>query len=85
MVPFQALKMLGHAVDAACPNKKAGDKVRTAIHDFEGDRTYCEKRSHDFTLNATFGNVRPQDYAALVIRGGRVPEYLRLDRRVLDS
>ena len=84
MVPFQALQMLGHAVDAVCPNKKAGDKVRTAIHDFEGDQTYSEKRGHDFTLNATFDTVRPQDYAALVIPGGRAPEYLRLDRRVLD-
>jgi protease I len=84
MVPFQALQMLGHTVDAVCPNKKAGEKVRTAVHDFEGDQTYSEKRGHDFTLNASFDAVRPQEYAALVIPGGRAPEYLRLDRRVLD-
>ncbi len=84
MVPFQALSMLGHSVHAVCPKKKAGDKVRTAVHDFEGDQTYSEKRGHDFALNATFDDVRAQDYDALVIPGGRAPEYLRLDRRVLE-
>lgn len=84
MVPFQALLMVGHSVHAVCPGKKTGDKVRTAIHDFEGDQTYSEKRGHDFTLNATFADVRPQDYDALVLPGGRAPEYLRLDPRVLD-
>jgi deglycase len=84
MVPFQALSMLGHVVHAVCPKKKAGEKVRTAVHDFEGDQTYSEKRGHDFALNATFDEVRPQDYDALVIPGGRAPEYLRLDKRALD-
>lgn len=84
MVPFQALQMVGHTVHAMCPNKSAGDKVRTAVHDFEGDQTYSEKRGHDFTLNATFADVQPQAYDALVIPGGRAPEYLRLDSRVLD-
>ncbi len=84
MVPFQALSMLGHTVHAVCPKKKAGDKVRTAVHDFEGDQTYSEKRGHDFALNATFDDVRAQDYDALVIPGGRAPEYLRLDRRVVE-
>jgi len=83
MVPFQALQMVGHTVHAVCPGKKAGDKVRTAIHDFEGDQTYTEKRGHDFALNATFGDVRAEDYDALLIPGGRAPEYLRLDDRVL--
>jgi protease I len=84
MVPFQALLMVGHAVHAVCPGKKAGDVVRTAIHDFEGDQTYSEKRGHNFALNATFNEVRPEDYDGLVIPGGRAPEYLRLDARVLD-
>ena len=84
MVPFQALQVLGHAVHAVCPRKRAGDKVRTAVHDFEGDQTYSEKRGHDFALNATFDEVKAQDYDALVIPGGRAPEYLRLDRRVLE-
>jgi protease I len=84
MVPFQALLMLGHTVHAVCPKKKAGEFVRTAIHDFEGDQTYSEKRGHNFTLNATFSDVREQEYDALVIPGGRAPEYLRLDSRVLD-
>jgi protease I len=84
MVPFQALLMVGHTVHAVCPGKKSGESVRTAIHDFEGDQTYSEKRGHNFTLNATFDNVRPEDYDALVIPGGRAPEYLRLNPRVLE-
>src|SRR5689334_12040446 len=83
MVPFQALLMVGHTVHAVCPGKKAGDKVRTAVHDFEGDQTYTEKPGHAFTLNATFADVRPEAYDALVIPGGRAPEYLRLDENVL--
>ncbi|MCI0571483.1 MAG: DJ-1/PfpI family protein [Myxococcaceae bacterium] len=84
MVPFQALQMVGHQVHAVCPDRKAGEKIRTAIHDFEGDQTYSEKRGHDFALNATFKDVKPQDYDALVIVGGRAPEYLRLNERVLE-
>jgi len=83
MVPFQALTMVGHAVHAVCPNKRAGDKIRTAIHDFEGDQTYSEKRGHNFALNANFGGLNPEDYDALMIPGGRAPEYLRLDDKVL--
>ena len=84
MVPFQALQMVGHTVDAVCPGKKKGEQVRTAIHDFEGDQTYSEKRGHNFTLNATFDEVKPADYDGLVIPGGRAPEYLRLNAQVLD-
>jgi deglycase len=83
MVPYQALQMVGHAVDAVCPGKKAGQFVRTAIHDFEGDQTYSEKRGHNFTLNATFEDVRPENYDAIVLPGGRAPEYLRLNANVL--
>jgi protease I len=83
MVPFQALSMVGHTVHAVCPDKKSGDKIRTAIHDFEGDQTYSEKRGHDFTLNATFDSIVVTDYDALVIAGGRAPEYLRLNRFVI--
>lgn len=84
MVPFQALQMVGHTVDAVCPGKKKGDQVRTAIHDFEGDQTYSEKRGHNFTLNATFDEVDVNDYDGLVIPGGRAPEYLRLNEKVLE-
>jgi protease I len=83
MVPFQGLQMVGHTVHAVCPGKKAGEKVRTAVHDFEGDQTYSEKPGHNFTLNATFESVKAEDYDALVIPGGRAPEYIRLDDRVL--
>ncbi len=83
MVPFQALLMVGHTVHAVCPGKKAGERVRTAIHDFEGDQTYSEKPGHNFTLNATFAEVKPESYDALVIPGGRAPEYIRLNDAVL--
>src|SRR5262245_57321372 len=85
MVPFQALQAVGHVVHAVCPGKKAGERIRTAIHDFEGDQTYTEKRGHDFTLNATFADAGPERYDALVIAGGRAPEYLRLERDVLET
>jgi protease I len=83
MVPFQMLLMLGHAVDAVCPGKKAGQTVATAIHDFEGEQTYSEKRGHNFRLTATFDEIDEKSYDALVIPGGRAPEYLRLTPRVL--
>lgn len=84
MVPYQALQMVGHTVHAVCPGKKAGDKVRTAIHDFEGDQTYSEKRGHDFALNATFAEAKGENYDALVVPGGRAPEYLRLNKEVVS-
>src|SRR6202050_3557992 len=79
MVPFQMLLMVGHTVHAVCPKKRAGDVVRTAMHDCEGDKTYSEKRGHNFTLNAAFDDVREADYDVLVIPGGRAPEYIRLN------
>jgi protease I len=85
MVPFQALQMVGHTVHAVCPGKKSGEFVRTAVHDFEGDQTYSEKPGHNFTLNATFDNVSPADYDALVIPGGRAPEYIRLNQDVIAA
>jgi protease I len=84
MVPFQALQAVGHEVHAVCPEKTAGQTVRTAVHDFEGDQTYTEKRGHNFALNATFDEVDERTYDALVVPGGRAPEYLRLNSRVLD-
>ena len=83
MVPFQALLMVGHTVHAVCPDKKAGEKVRTAIHDFEGDQTYSEKPGHNFVLNASFAEIHVEEYDALVIPGGRAPEYIRLNQTVL--
>ena len=85
MVPFQALLMVGHTVHAVCAGKKAGEKVRTAIHDFEGDQTYSEKPGHNFTLNATFADIKPESYDALVIPGGRAPEYIRLNQDVIKA
>jgi protease I len=84
MVPFQALLMVGHNVHAVCPGKKSGDTVRTAIHDFEGDQTYTEKPGHNFALNATFDQIKPEDYDALLIPGGRAVEYIRLNSRVIE-
>ncbi len=84
MVPFQMLLMVGHHVDSVCPDKKAGDTVKTAIHDFEGDQTYSEKVGHNFMITADFDSISAGDYDALVIPGGRAPEYLRLNSKVLD-
>jgi protease I len=84
IVPFHALQMVGHTVHAVCPGKKSGEFVPTSIHDFEGDQTYTEKRGHNFALNATFDQVKPEDYDALVIPGGRAPEYIRMNPRVLE-
>ncbi|MFM7835245.1 MAG: DJ-1/PfpI family protein, partial [Planctomycetaceae bacterium] len=84
MVPFQTLLTLGVRVDAVCPGKRAGDRVRTAVHDFEGDQTYSEKPGHNFTLNADFDALDAADYDALLIPGGRAPEYLRLNSAVLQ-
>lgn len=84
MVPFQLFQTLGYQVDAVCPDKHAGDMIKTAIHDFEGDQTYSEKRGHNFMLNKDFDCVQAQDYDGLYITGGRSPEYLRLNKRVIE-
>ncbi|VTU02337.1 glutamine amidotransferase : Intracellular protease, PfpI family OS=Beggiatoa sp. PS GN=BGP_3171 PE=4 SV=1: DJ-1_PfpI [Gemmataceae bacterium] len=84
MVPFQVLALVGHTVHAVCPGKRAGETVRTAVHDFEGDQTYSEKPGHNFALTATFDEVKAESYDALVIPGGRAPEYLRLNPKVLE-
>jgi protease I len=84
MVPFQALQMVGHTVHAVCPGKISGETIRTAVHDFEGDQTYSEKPGHNFTLNASFDDVNASDYDGLIIPGGRAPEYIRLNEKVLQ-
>lgn len=84
MVPFQMLLMVGHEVHAVCPHKKSGDLIATAIHDFEGDQTYSEKRGHNFRLNATFDEIDEKSYDGLLIPGGRAPEYLRLNPHILE-
>lgn len=84
MVPFQALLSVGLQVDAVCPDKKKGDTIATAIHDFVGDQTYVELRGHNFVINADFDKVNPEDYDGLYICGGRAPEYIRLNKRVLE-
>lgn len=84
MVPYQALSMLGYQVDAVCPDKKAGDTVATAVHDFLGEQTYTELRGHNFALTASFEDVKAEDYEGLFITGGRAPEYIRLNPRVIE-
>ncbi|MGY5452487.1 DJ-1/PfpI family protein [Agarivorans sp. MS3-6] len=84
MVPFQALQMVGHEVTAVCPDKKAGEQIKTAIHDFEGDQTYTEKPGHNFTLNGNFDDIEEVDFDAILLPGGRAPEYLRLNAKVLS-
>ena len=85
MVAYEALLMVGHTVHAVCPGKKAGDKIKTSIHDFEGDQSYSEKVGHNFVLNAAFDDIKPEDYDAVIIPGGRAVEYIRLNPRVLDA
>ncbi len=84
MVPFQMLEMVGYEVHAVCPGKNKGDSIKTAIHDFEGDQTYSEKPGHNFVLNYSFDAVKAEDYSGLVIAGGRAPEYLRLNQKILE-
>ena len=84
MVPFQAMSMLGYQVDAVCPDKKAGDTVATAVHDFLGEQTYTELRGHNFALTADFDVVKTEEYEGLFITGGRAPEYIRLNPRVRE-
>ena len=84
ILPFQLLQTLGYEVDAVCPGKKSGEVVKTAIHDFLGDQTYCEKQGHNFMLNKSFDEVEVKEYDGLYISGGRSPEYLRLDEKVLE-
>ena len=84
MVPYQMLLMVGHAVDVVCPGRKAGESIPTSIHDFEGFQTYTEKRGHNFVLNADFDAIRAGDYDALLLPGGRAPEYIRLNPKVLE-
>jgi protease I len=85
MVPFQALQMVGHDVHAVCPEKEAGETVKTAVHDFRGDQTYMESRGHNFELNATMAEIDPSSYDALVLPGGRAPEYVRTYPEVIDA
>ncbi|WP_436928919.1 DJ-1/PfpI family protein [Halosimplex halobium] len=85
MVPFQALQAVGHEVDAVCPDREAGETVKTAVHDFRGDQTYLEERGHDFELTATLSAVDPADYDGLVLPGGRAPEYIRNYDAVIDA
>ncbi len=84
MVPYQMLLMLGYEVDVVCPDKKAGEKVKTAVHDFEGDQTYVERQGHNFLITKNWEEVNPEEYDGLVIPGGRAPEYIRLNSRVIE-
>lgn len=84
MAPTQMLRMVGYDVHTVCPGKKAGETVKTAVHDFEGDQTYSEKRGHNFSITHDFDKINLDDYAGLVIPGGRAPEYLRLDPKVIE-
>lgn len=84
MVPYQALEMVGFKVDVVCPDKNSGEYIKTAIHDFEGYQTYTEKIGHNFQLNASFNYLKLEDYDGLYITGGRAPEYLRLNNKVID-
>ena len=84
MVPFQAMGAIGIEVDAIAPDRKKGDTVPTAVHDFTGDQTYKELRGHNFAINKNFDQVNPDEYDGLYIAGGRSAEYIRLNKRVIE-
>ena len=84
MVPYQALLSVGLLVDVVCPDKKKGESIATAIHDFIGFQTYAELRGHNFIINKSFDEVNLSDYDGLYVCGGRAPEYIRLNQKVLD-
>ena len=83
MVPYQALLSVGVEVDVVCPEKKKGDLIATAIHDFVGFQTYVELRGHNFVINKAFTDVKLDEYDGLYVCGGRAPEYIRLNQEVL--
>src|ERR687894_638190 len=75
MYPYQRLLEEGYEVDIAAPTKK---KLQFVVHDFvEGYDTYTEKPGYTMDADVAFADVDPADYAALVIPGGRAPEYIR--------
>ncbi|RVQ17715.1 DJ-1/PfpI family protein, partial [Sinorhizobium meliloti] len=80
----KGMEAVGHTVHVVCPDKKAGDRIKTSLHDFEGDQTYTEKLGHYADINKTFSEVRPEEYDAVYAAGGRGPEYIRTDKRVQD-
>ena len=80
MYPYQRLKEEGYEVHIAAPTKK---KLHFVVHDFEpGYDTYTEKPGYSWDADVAFAGVNPADYAALVIPGGRAPEYIRNDKDV---
>ncbi len=83
MVPRQCLEMVGHAVTVVSPGKSAGDVVQTAVHDFEGYQTFTEKLGHRFPVSAAFEAVSADAFDALMVPGGRSPEFLREDPAVI--
>lgn len=84
MVPYQALLSVGVEVDVVCPGKNKNDIIATAIHDFVGYQTYAESRGHNFIINKTFSGIVEGQYHGLYVCGGRAPEYIRLNARVLE-
>lgn len=77
MYPYQRLLEEGYDVHIAAPSKK---KLRFVVHDFEpGYDTYTEKPGYSWDADLAFADVEPGDYAALVVPGGRAPEYIRND------
>jgi protease I len=80
MYPYQRLLEEGYEVHIAAPSKK---KLQFVVHDFEdGFDTYTEKPGYTWDADLAFSDVDPADYVALVVPGGRAPEYIRNDADV---
>lgn len=78
----QGMEAVGHTVHVVCPDKRAGDKIQTSLHDFEGHQTYIERFGHLADINKTFSEVKLEEYDAVYCAGGRGPEYIRTDKRI---
>ena len=75
--PYQRLQEEGYEVHLAAPAVK---KLQFVVHDFvDGFDTYTEKPGYTWPADLAFADVDPEDYVALVIPGGRAPEYIRND------
>ncbi|WP_396667383.1 DJ-1/PfpI family protein [Microbacterium sp. R86528] len=73
--PLHRLQEAGYEVHIGAPEKR---KLQFVVHDFVDDfDTYTEKPGHTWNADIALADVNPADYVAIVVPGGRAPEYLR--------
>lgn len=82
MYPLQRLKEEGFTVHVAAPKRKP---IQTVVHDFEPHMdTYTEKLGYRVPVDLAFSEVKPEEYDALYLPGGRAPEWIRNEPRALE-